>query len=91
MSIVFLQVMPKRTNKPGISSTNRAPRARGYRGRGAFGRGRSSGFGAHRRPRYYHLILIFFIQKLCMLTLLSGFTGIGISCLRSLDHSLIAK
>ena len=46
--------MPKRTNKPGISSTNRPPRGRGgggFRGgqRGYRGRG---GFGAMRRPRY---------------------------------------
>merc|ERR1712241_427491 len=47
-----IKVMPKRTNKPGISSTNRPPRGtrggfrgqRGYRGRG--------GFGAMRRPRF---------------------------------------
>jgi len=47
-----IKVMPKRTNKPGISSTNRPPRgtrggfrgSRGYRGRG--------GFGAIRRPRF---------------------------------------
>ena len=32
------QVMPKRTNKPGISTTNRPPRGRGARGRGR-GRG----------------------------------------------------
>merc|ERR1711935_715253 len=47
-----IKVMPKRTNKPGISSSNRPPRgtrgggfrgSRGYRGRG--------GFGAMRRPR----------------------------------------
>ena len=45
-----IKVMPKRTNKPGISSTNRPPRGRGgFRGRGYRGRG---GFGAIRRPRY---------------------------------------
>lgn len=44
-----IKVMPKRTNKPGISSTNRPSRGRGYRGRGFRGRG---GFGAMRRPRY---------------------------------------
>merc|ERR1712012_1048374 len=46
-----IKVMPKRTNKPGISSTNRPPRGRGgFRGtRGYRGRG---GFGAMRRPRY---------------------------------------
>ncbi|VDM69044.1 unnamed protein product [Strongylus vulgaris] len=27
----------KRTNRPGISTTNRPPRGRGYRGRGGFG------------------------------------------------------
>merc|ERR1719244_2586675 len=37
-----IKVMPKRTNKPGISTTNRPPRGRGARGRGARGRG---GFG----------------------------------------------
>merc|ERR1712051_1177621 len=46
-----IKVMPKRTNKPGISSTNRAPRGRGYRGRSSAYRGRG-GFGAMRRPRY---------------------------------------
>lgn len=45
-----IKVMPKRTNKPGISSTNRPPRGRGARGRG--GRGRGGGFGYMRRPRY---------------------------------------
>ena len=45
-----LQVMPKRTNKPGISTSNRAPRGRGYRGRSSGYRGRG-GFGAMRRPR----------------------------------------
>merc|ERR1711983_398800 len=47
-----IKVMPKRTNKPGISSTNRPPRGRGggFRGqRGYRGRG---GFGAIRRPRF---------------------------------------
>merc|ERR1712141_841833 len=47
-----IKVMPKRTNKPGISSTNRPPRGRGggFRGqRGYRGRG---GFGAMRRPRF---------------------------------------
>jgi len=42
-----IKVMPKRTNKPGISSTNRPPRGRG----GFRGRGRGRGFGAMRRPR----------------------------------------
>ena len=50
-----IKVMPKRTNKPGISSTNRPPRGRGgFRGRGYRGRG---GFGAIRRPRYVLLYL----------------------------------
>merc|ERR1740128_1103929 len=43
-----IKVMPKRTNKHGISSTNRPPRGRGARGRPARGRG---GFGYIRRPR----------------------------------------
>jgi len=48
-----IKVMPKRTNKPGISTSHRPPR--GYRGgfrgsRGGF-RGRG-GFGAMRRPRF---------------------------------------
>ena len=51
MNIVnSLQVMPKRTNKPGISSSNRPPRGRGFRGRSSGYRGRG-GFGAMRRPR----------------------------------------
>ena len=46
----IFQVMPKRTNKPGLCITNRPPRGRGFRGRG---RGASMrGFGAMRRPRY---------------------------------------
>lgn len=37
--VVFaLQVVPKRTNRPGVSTTNRRPRGRGYGGRGG-GRG----------------------------------------------------
>ena len=49
----LLQVMPKRTNKPGLCITNRPPRGRGFRGRG---RGASMrGFGAMRRPRYVSL------------------------------------
>merc|ERR1712107_573684 len=44
-----IKVMPKRTNKPGLTTTNRPPRGRGARGRGARGRG---GFGYMRRPRY---------------------------------------
>jgi len=43
-----IKVMPKRTNRPGISTTNRG---KCYRGRGAF-RGRVMGFGAVTRPRY---------------------------------------
>jgi hypothetical protein len=42
--------MPKRTNRPGMSMTNRPPRGRGYRG----GRGRGSsyyGYRPTRRPR----------------------------------------
>eukprot|EP00088_Acartia_fossae_P007336 TRINITY_DN1343_c0_g1_i1.p1 TRINITY_DN1343_c0_g1~~TRINITY_DN1343_c0_g1_i1.p1 ORF type:complete len:220 (+),score=56.04 TRINITY_DN1343_c0_g1_i1:59-718(+) len=45
-----IKVMPKRTNKHGLSTTNRPPRGRGARGRGA-SRGRG-GFGYMRRPRY---------------------------------------
>ena len=45
-----IKVMPKRTNKPGITSTNRPPRGRGgFRARG--GRGRGFGGGYMRRPR----------------------------------------
>merc|ERR1711902_116012 len=45
-----IKVMPKRTNKPGISSTNRPPRGRGgFRGRPA--RSRGYGGGYMRRPR----------------------------------------
>jgi len=43
-----IKVMPKRTNKHGISSTNRFPRSRGRGGRGGRARG---GFGYMRRPR----------------------------------------
>merc|ERR1711935_124076 len=46
-----IKVMPKRTNKPGISSSNRPPRGRGFRGGGRGYRGRG-GFGAMRRPRF---------------------------------------
>ncbi|GFG36546.1 hypothetical protein Cfor_06168 [Coptotermes formosanus] len=45
-----IKVMPKRTNRPGMSMTNRPPRGRGYRG----GRGRGSsyyGYRPTRRPR----------------------------------------
>lgn len=48
----IIKVCPKRTNRPGISTTNRAPTHRGgyggyggYRGRGGFGAIRSRGFG----------------------------------------------
>lgn len=45
-----IKVMPKRTNKPGITTTNRPPRGRGFRGgRGA--RSRGYGGGYMRRPR----------------------------------------
>jgi polyadenylate-binding protein 2 len=45
-----IKVVPKRTNKPGISSTNRPPRGRGRgRGLGFRGRGRAM-FRARRRP-----------------------------------------
>jgi len=47
-----IKVMPKRTNRPGMSMTNRPPRGRGYRG----GRGRGSsyyGYRPTRRPRGY--------------------------------------
>merc|ERR1719471_2545494 len=47
-----IKVMPKRTNQPGISSTNRPPY---YRGRGGY-RGRAyrgyEGYGPIRNPRY---------------------------------------
>ena len=50
-----IKVMPKRTNKPGMSSMNLTLRGRGLRGRVAFG-ARGSGFGAHfgahGRPMY---------------------------------------
>jgi len=46
-----IKVVPKRTNKPGISSSHRPPRGagrargRGFRGRGSFGAMRGPGFG----------------------------------------------
>jgi len=49
-----IKVLPKRTNKPGISTSNRPPRGRGasgFRGGGRGYRGRG-GFGAIRRPRF---------------------------------------
>ena len=49
-----IKVLPKRTNKAGISTSNRPPRGRGrggfFRGGGRGYRGRG-GFGAMRRPR----------------------------------------
>ncbi|XP_019764400.1 polyadenylate-binding protein 2 isoform X2 [Dendroctonus ponderosae] len=48
-----IKVMPKRTNRPGISTTNRPPRGRGvstFRGRGA-SRGGFYGYRPMRRPR----------------------------------------
>merc|ERR1712021_234059 len=47
-----IKVLPKRTNKPGITTSNRPPRGRGsgFRGAGRGYRGRG-GFGAMRRPR----------------------------------------
>merc|ERR1719291_1372188 len=48
-----IKVLPKRTNKPGITTSNRPPRGRGmsgFRGSGRGYRGRG-GFGAMRRPR----------------------------------------
>lgn len=52
----LIKVCPKRTNRPGISTTNRAPtRGFGYRGRGGFGAIRSRGFGRGRgRGRWAH-------------------------------------
>lgn len=44
----IIKVLPKRTNRPGISTTNRAPPGRGYRGRGGFGAMRGRGFGRGR-------------------------------------------
>ncbi|PVD20528.1 hypothetical protein C0Q70_18684 [Pomacea canaliculata] len=43
-----IKVMPKRTNRPGISSTNRPPRARARRGGRGFG-GYSGGFAPRAR------------------------------------------
>ncbi|GLV43547.1 Pabp2 [Carabus blaptoides fortunei] len=47
-----IKVMPKRTNRPGMSMTNRPPRARGFRG-GRISRGASFGYRPTRRPRSY--------------------------------------
>lgn len=64
-----IKVSAKRTNRPGLSTTNRPPRGRGSRGRGGFGRGyNAGGFGGGSpwggggfrggrrpfRPRGYH-------------------------------------
>ncbi|XP_026463017.1 polyadenylate-binding protein 2 [Ctenocephalides felis] len=49
-----IKVMPKRTNRPGLTTTNRGPRGRGFRGsRGMSARGGYGfrGYGAVRRPR----------------------------------------
>ncbi|KAL3285758.1 hypothetical protein HHI36_000284 [Cryptolaemus montrouzieri] len=51
-----IKVMPKRTNRPGISTTNRPPRGRGsFRGSRGMGGGRGfyAGFRPMRRPRSY--------------------------------------
>ncbi|XP_066142942.1 polyadenylate-binding protein 2 [Euwallacea fornicatus] len=52
-----IKVMPKRTNRPGISSTNRPPRGRGTGGfRSSRGMGRGGfypGYRPMRRPRAY--------------------------------------
>lgn len=48
--------MPKRTNRPGMSTTNRPPRGRGsFRGARGIGRGFYGGFRPMRRPRYVQL------------------------------------
>lgn len=50
--------MPKRTNRPGMSTTNRPPRGRGaFRGRG-MGRGYYTGFRPMRRPRYVIVLVL---------------------------------
>ncbi|XP_056637346.1 polyadenylate-binding protein 2 isoform X2 [Diorhabda sublineata] len=51
-----IKVMPKRTNRPGISTTNRPPRGRAsFRGsRGVSTRGFYSGYRPTRRPRYLY-------------------------------------
>lgn len=58
----IIKVCPKRTNRPGISTTNRAPAHRGgyggyggFRGRGGFGAIRSRGFrGGRGRGRWFN-------------------------------------
>lgn len=52
----IIKVCPKRTNRPGISTTNRTPMGRGgfrggFRGRGGGGGGGGGGFGAIRGGR----------------------------------------
>ncbi|XP_066289313.1 polyadenylate-binding protein 2-B-like isoform X2 [Branchiostoma lanceolatum] len=42
-----IKVVPKRTNRPGVSTTDRPPRGRGYRGRGGGFRGFNSGYGGY--------------------------------------------
>jgi polyadenylate-binding protein 2 len=47
-----IKVMPKRTNRPGLSTTNRPPRGRGtFRGARGVGRGYYAGYRPMRRPR----------------------------------------
>lgn len=51
-----IKVMPKRTNRPGVSTTNRPPRGRGSSFRGSRGMGRGGFYGGYRpmrRPRTY--------------------------------------
>ncbi|XP_017771091.1 PREDICTED: polyadenylate-binding protein 2-like isoform X2 [Nicrophorus vespilloides] len=49
-----IKVMPKRTNRPGMSTTNRPPRGRGtFRGARGTMRGIYPGFRPLRRPRSY--------------------------------------
>ncbi|EFA07014.1 polyadenylate-binding protein 2 isoform X1 [Tribolium castaneum] len=49
-----IKVMPKRTNRPGLSTTNRPPRGRGaFRGARGVGRGFYAGYRPMRRPRSY--------------------------------------
>lgn len=51
-----IKVMPKRTNRPGMSMTNRPPRGRGgFRG-GRITRGSSFGFRSTRRGRSYRRV-----------------------------------
>ena len=74
ISLFYEKVSAKRTNRPGLSSTNRPPRGgRGIRGRGAFGRGYGGGYGGgggggagswfnsrgNRRPFRYAVFIIF--------------------------------